>query len=119
MLALSRTVFAHTDISAALLKREAHIADQHVFNLTLPYTPTPITNQRASGRCWLFASTNVVRYTAAQKLGVADFQLSQVRPSRFFELKVWSESPNPPRSRTSSFGTNSRKPTTTSNFALS
>jgi bleomycin hydrolase len=78
VLALSRTILSHTDMSATLLRREAGIADQHVFNLILPYTPTPITDQRASGRCWLFASTNVVRYTAAQKLGVADFQLSQV-----------------------------------------
>lgn len=31
------------------------------------------------GRCWLFASTNVVRYTATQGLGMADFELSQVR----------------------------------------
>jgi bleomycin hydrolase len=77
VLALSRTILSHTDISATLLKREANIADQHVFNLTLPYTATPITNQKSSGRCWLFASTNVVRYTAAQKLSVADFQLSQ------------------------------------------
>jgi aminopeptidase C len=75
------------DISATLLKREAGIADQHVFNLTLPYTATPITNQKASGRCWLFASTNVVRYTAAQKLGAADFELSQVR--RFFQFQQW------------------------------
>lgn len=118
MLALSRTVLAHTDISAALLKRKARIVDQYVFNLTLPYTPTPITNQQASGRCWLFASTNVVRYTAAQKLGVADFQLSQVRPSRFFEPTSRSELTQP-RSRTSSSGINSRRPTTTSNCALS
>jgi bleomycin hydrolase len=55
-----------------------------VFNLTLPYTTTPVTNQRSSGRCWLFASTNVVRYTVAQKLGVADFELSQVRRLHFF-----------------------------------
>ena len=62
-----------------LQKREASIPDQHMFNLTLPYATLPITGQLFLGRCWLFASTNVVKYTAAQKLGMADFKLSHVR----------------------------------------
>ena len=62
-----------------------------MFNPALPYTATPITNQWSSGRCWLFASTNVVRYTAAQKLGMAGFQFSQVRcwPSFQISTMVW------------------------------
>ena len=48
-----------------------------MYNLILPYTATPITNQKSSGQCWLFASTNVVRYTAEEKLGTAEFELSQ------------------------------------------
>lgn len=35
------------------------------------------TNQQQSGRCWLFAGTNLLRAGAAQKLGVKDFEFSQ------------------------------------------
>jgi bleomycin hydrolase len=79
---LSRTILSHTDISASLLRRSPVIADSFIFNNTLPYTTHPITNQRSSGRCWLFSSTNVLRYTISQhpKLNLATdakFQLSQ------------------------------------------
>ena len=71
---LSRTIHLHTDISTMLLKREASILEQYVYIITLPYTATPITNQKSSGHCWLFASTNVVRYPAAQELGTAEVE---------------------------------------------
>ncbi len=35
------------------------------------------TNQKQSGRCWLFAGTNLLRAAAAKKLGVTDFEFSQ------------------------------------------
>ncbi|MBQ4353710.1 MAG: C1 family peptidase [Clostridia bacterium] len=35
------------------------------------------TNQQASGRCWLFAATNVLREIIAKKLNVDSFELSQ------------------------------------------
>lgn len=37
----------------------------------------PVTNQQASGRCWLFAATNVLRERIAQKLNLDNFELSQ------------------------------------------
>ena len=36
-----------------------------------------ITNQRSSGRCWLFASLNELRPVAARKLNVKEFYFSQ------------------------------------------
>jgi bleomycin hydrolase len=35
------------------------------------------TNQRASGRCWLFAATNVLREIVAKKKNLDNFELSQ------------------------------------------
>ncbi|KAJ7925193.1 peptidase C1B, bleomycin hydrolase [Mycena leptocephala] len=37
----------------------------------------PITSQKSSGRCWLFASTNTMRYDVMRKLNLKDFQISQ------------------------------------------
>ena len=36
-----------------------------------------VTNQKRSGRCWLFAGLNLLRVGAAEKMGVKDFQFSQ------------------------------------------
>ena len=35
------------------------------------------TNQKQSGRCWLFAGLNLLRVGAAERLGVKDFEFSQ------------------------------------------
>lgn len=37
----------------------------------------PITNQKQSGRCWIFAGLNVLREVIAQKYNLTDFELSQ------------------------------------------
>ncbi len=36
-----------------------------------------ITNQKGSGRCWLFAGLNILRYKVAERLGLEKFELSQ------------------------------------------
>ena len=93
-----------------------------MFKLTLPYTTTPITNQKSSGRCRLFASTNVVRYIAAQKLDGG--QLSTLSGSVLAFLPNFDNGwvlidSNPTRRRTFSSGTSLRNPIITSKFALS
>ncbi|KAJ4298671.1 bleomycin hydrolase [Collariella sp. IMI 366227] len=60
-----------------LLSPAAAVADQHVFNVKIPFEGGPITNQRQSGRCWLFASTNVFRVALMRKYGLESFELSQ------------------------------------------
>ncbi|KAM0812989.1 putative Peptidase C1-like family protein [Seiridium cardinale] len=60
-----------------LASRSAKIADQHVFNVQIPFEGAPITNQRSSGRCWLFASTNVFRVALMKKYNLESFELSQ------------------------------------------
>ena len=36
-----------------------------------------VTNQKQSGRCWMFAGLNLLRVGAAKELGVKDFEFSQ------------------------------------------
>ena len=47
------------------------------FNFDINIKTMPVANQKASGRCWLFAATNVCREMMAQDLGLANFELSQ------------------------------------------
>ncbi|KAK3336933.1 peptidase C1B, bleomycin hydrolase [Cercophora scortea] len=60
-----------------LTSRATKIADTQVFNIKIPFEGGPITNQRQSGRCWIFASTNVFRVALMQKYNLSDFELSQ------------------------------------------
>lgn len=83
---LSRTVLASNDIRASLLTRAAQIADQHVFNHVIDFKTRPITAQKKSGRCWLFATTNILRYEVMKRLNLSEFELSQ--PYLFFWDKL-------------------------------
>ena len=47
------------------------------FNFDISIKTLPAANQKASGRCWLFAATNVCREVIAKKLNLANFELSQ------------------------------------------
>jgi len=60
-----------------LTSRATKIAEKQVFNVKIPFEGGPITNQRSSGRCWLFASTNVFRVALMQKYNLESFELSQ------------------------------------------
>ena len=47
------------------------------FNFDIDIKTMSATNQKASGRCWLFAATNVCREVIANKLNLGSFELSQ------------------------------------------
>jgi len=74
---LARTILSQADLRSVLGSRSARIADQHIFNHVLDFKTGPVTNQKSSGRCWLFATTNVIRYGIMKRLKLKEFQLSQ------------------------------------------
>ena len=47
------------------------------FNFDINIKTLPAANQKASGRCWIFAATNVCREIIANKCDMRDFELSQ------------------------------------------
>src|ERR1700691_5857071 len=77
-LQLARTILSHSNIKSALQSRPAYIADVHVFNTEVDFKTLPITDQKNSGRCWIVATTNILRYDIIKKLKMKEFQLSQV-----------------------------------------
>ena len=74
---LARAILSHSNLDSALVRREALVAGVHVFNTELDFKTGPVTNQQSSGRCWIFATTNVLRYEIMKKLNLKEFQLSQ------------------------------------------
>lgn len=47
------------------------------FKFSIDIKTLPITNQKASGRCWIFSGLNFLRQFVAKKLDVEEFEFSQ------------------------------------------
>jgi len=59
---LALSAFTQENMLNLIRCREAVINDGlHLFSDKIEVEGKPVTNQRSSGRCWLFASTNVMR----------------------------------------------------------
>ncbi|CAG8440573.1 6150_t:CDS:2 [Scutellospora calospora] len=73
---LALNAICNDDMNKVLLNREATINDIHVFSEKIQLEGKA-TNQKSSGRCWLFAATNVLRLSIMKKFKLEDFELSQ------------------------------------------
>ena len=60
-----------------LISRNSTLSNTQSFNIKIPFEGAPITNQNHSGRCWLFAATNVFRVAVMRKYNLKKFELSQ------------------------------------------
>ena len=74
---LSYSALSTSNPSFILEKPCAILKDTQNFNLTIPQEGSPVTNQRSSGRCWIFAACNVFRIAIMQKYDIKSFELSQ------------------------------------------
>lgn len=66
---------SHNGIFAALERRQSHVDNTPVFSLDL--TKDKVTNQKASGRCWMFAALNTFRHKLISQYKLENFELSQ------------------------------------------
>ncbi|KAG5988301.1 hypothetical protein E4U43_004788, partial [Claviceps pusilla] len=74
---LALSALSSANPKTVLTSQASKITTQHLFNTKIPSEGAPITNQRSSGRCWLFAATNVFRVALMKKYKVESFELSQ------------------------------------------
>jgi bleomycin hydrolase len=65
----------NNDINSLSLNRKELIEHTKLFNFKLK--AAGITNQRGSGRCWLFAGLNVISPSVMNKLKLSEFEFSQ------------------------------------------
>lgn len=72
--ALSR-VLVKNDLANLFDKQEQALANQFKFSNEIK--TLPVTNQKKSGRCWIFAGLNVLRELVAKKYNLKSFELSQ------------------------------------------
>ena len=72
---LATLALSKTDINAVTYVQKAAFAMKQKFSIEIP--TLDVTNQQASGRCWLFAAANVLRERIAKALNLESFELSQ------------------------------------------
>jgi len=72
---LATVALSKANLADAIYSVGDAFAMQHKFSIDVP--TLPVTDQQQSGRCWLFAATNVLRERIAKKLNLEQFQLSQ------------------------------------------
>ncbi|MBO4885842.1 MAG: aminopeptidase, partial [Clostridia bacterium] len=74
-LQLATLALSKTDINDVTYVSKAAFAMRQKFSIDIP--TLDVTNQQASGRCWLFAAANVLRERIAKQLNLEAFELSQ------------------------------------------
>ncbi|MBN0919348.1 C1 family peptidase [[Mycoplasma] gypis] len=68
--AITKNGIKNSVISNEVLKKHNHVFSNEI-------SSGAITNQKSSGRCWIFASLNMERIEAAKKLNIEDIEFSQ------------------------------------------
>ena len=65
----------NNDIKKLTLNRQKYVAHDNLFNHKIK--TKGITNQKSSGRCWLFAGLNIMRPKVIEKYDLKEFEFSQ------------------------------------------
>ena len=73
---LAQNLVAKTCPHEAALSRKAVERTIHVYNRKVEETK-PVTNQKSTGRCWLFACLNAMRIAFNKSKTLEDFEFSQ------------------------------------------
>ena len=74
---LAQAAISSNGLKQVIANRAATVRADHVFSHKIP-VEGKATSQKSSGRCWLFAATNVIRLRMMAKYNLpADFEFSQ------------------------------------------
>lgn len=72
--AMTNALYKHSVKDVSFCHRSLE-KSQYAFSVDIP--TLPVTNQKASGRCWIFSALNVLREVTAKKCNLDKFELSQ------------------------------------------
>lgn len=73
----AQNVCSRTDPFDVCLSRKALEETSHVYEFKIESEGKPVSNQKNSGRCWIFATLNIMRLSLIKFLNIDDFEFSQ------------------------------------------
>uniref|UniRef100_A0A8C6TBI5 Bleomycin hydrolase n=1 Tax=Neogobius melanostomus TaxID=47308 RepID=A0A8C6TBI5_9GOBI len=74
---LAQNVSTCIDPLEVCLHRQTVQDTVHIFQHSIPTEGKPVTNQKNSGRCWIFSCLNVMRLPFMKKFNIEEFEFSQ------------------------------------------
>lgn len=74
---LAQNACTKLDPAEVSMSRKTLEHTRHVFNHKIDSEVKPITNQKSSGRCWIFAILNVMRAPFVKMYNIEEFEFSQ------------------------------------------
>lgn len=74
---LAQNVCSRVDPFEVCLSRKSLEQTNHIFKYKVETEGKPITNQKNSGRCWLFAALNCIRIPFMKQYNLDEFEFSQ------------------------------------------
>lgn len=74
---LAQNVCTRWDPFEVCLSRKSIENTQHVFTYKVESEGKPLTNQKNSGRCWIFAALNSIRIPFMKQYNLDEFEFSQ------------------------------------------
>lgn len=72
---VARHALSNADIS--IVSQSKDLVKDMDFNFDINIKTMPVTNQRASGRCWIFAACNLMREKLGKQFDITNFEISQ------------------------------------------
>ena len=72
---LAQNAITRNNLDDVALNHRVAFTDDHTFSVSLD--DWAVTDQKQTGRCWLFAGLNLLRFAARRVLGVKEFEFSQ------------------------------------------
>jgi bleomycin hydrolase len=72
---LAMNTVSRNEITASIMNRKIPLDTYHVYSDKIDEAKA--TNQKASGRCWIFAALNVMRLALIKRFNLEDFEFSQ------------------------------------------
>lgn len=74
---LAQNVCTKVDLKDVYLNHQTTVNVHHVVSHKVDIEGKPVTNQKVSGRCWIFACLNAMRVPMMRHLQLEEFELSQ------------------------------------------
>lgn len=86
------TVVRHALASSTMdvIAKNQDYASETDFSFSLEVKSMDVANQKRSGRCWIFAATNVLREMIAKKCNMSSFELSQSYVAFYDKLEKYN-----------------------------
>ena len=72
----SRNALIQNDVNKIAIDWDNFSKINHIYSNTIS-TELPVTNQKASGRCWGFAGLNLLRLEIVKRYNLNNFEFSQ------------------------------------------